>query len=120
MRRAFLAGLLALGLSSCATAGGSPRTFTGVWDWGFETSSFTTNRGEGPYWLSGEGANWDALVAPIRASGGGPWGQVAIVVEGQLSPAGRYGHMGAYARELRVTRVIEARLLRSSNPPSGS
>jgi len=121
MRRAFLGGLLALPLVACATDSNSgPRAFTGVWQWSFETSAFTTTHGEGPYWLVAEGANWEALVAPLRASGG-PWGRVAVVIEGNLSPVGQYGHLGAYSRQLRVTRVIEARLLSSlAAPPQGS
>lgn len=119
MRRAFLAGLIALALSACAT-NTSPRSFTGVWEWGFETSSFVGTRGEGPYWLVAEGANWEALQAPIRSSGGGPWGRVAVVIEGDLSPPGQYGHLGAYERQLRVTRVIESRLISASSPPQGS
>ncbi len=121
MRRAFLGGLLALPLVACATGGDSePRAFTGVWQWSFETSAFTTNTGQGPYWLVAEGENWEALVAPLRASGG-PWGRVAVVIEGNLSPVGQYGHLGAYSRQLRVTRVIEARLLQAlPAPPQGS
>lgn len=63
---------------------------------------------------------WDQLVAPIRTSGGGPWGRVHLVVEGELSAPGHYGQMGAYQRQLRVTRVIDARLISASAPPAGS
>ena len=121
MRRAFLAGLMAFALASCATEGASgvSRQFTGVWDWHFETSSFTSNTGQGPYWLVAEGNTQEQLSAPLREAGG-PWGRVAIVVEGTLSGSGRYGHMGAYARELHVTRVIEARLISAERQPSGS
>ena len=105
MRRAFLTGLLAL--AACAsTAPAAPHRYSGSWDFHFETSSFVTDEGEGPYWLSGEGEVWPQLTAPLQASGG-PWGQVHIVIEGELSEPGHYGHMGAYERELRVTRVIE-------------
>ena len=120
MKRAFLIGLLALALSSCSTPQGARRTFTGVWEWSFETSSFRTDRGVGPYWLTAEGDNWEQLVQPLRASGQGPWGKVAVVVEGDLSAPGQYGHLGAYSHQLRVTRVIEARLISSSGPPPGS
>lgn len=120
MRRAFLAGLLAMSLSACTTPPEGPQTFTGEWDWHFETSAFRSADGRGPWWLAAEGSAWDQLVAPIQRSGGGPWGRVALTIEGELSAPGQYGHMGAYERQLRVTRVIEARLISASRPPSGS
>ena len=81
---------------------------------------FTTDDGRGPYWLVAEGAAWDEINAPLRNSGGGPYGRVRLVVEGELSAPGRYGHMGAYTHELRVTRVLETRLIEADGPPSGS
>ncbi|GIK47867.1 MAG: hypothetical protein KJZ75_03775 [Hyphomonadaceae bacterium] len=83
--------------------------YAGTWDWRFETSAFTTDNGQGPWWLHAEGAAWEQLNAPLALEAGGPWGRVHIVVEGELSAPGRYGHLGAYERELRVARVIEAR-----------
>ena len=123
MKRAFLAGLMALALSACVNAAPGPDTFTGVWNWGFETSSFTTTRGAGPYWLVATGDTQQQLTAPLHPAGspwGSPWGRVAIVVEGTLSPPGHYGQMGAYSRQLTVTRVIDAQLLAVSPQPSGS
>ncbi|MBL8548819.1 MAG: hypothetical protein JNJ73_02455 [Hyphomonadaceae bacterium] len=129
LRRSFLA--LPLALAACAatpgvegeeetvnpanTSGGA-RRFKGVWDFHFETSAFAPENGgeggQGPYWLSGEGDVWRALTAPFGATGR-PWGEVAVEIEGELSGPGRYGHMGAYTRELRVTRVFSATLIRS-------
>lgn len=121
MRRAFLAGLLGLALSACASqASTGPQRFSGSWDWHFETSAFVSDEGRGPYWLSGEGAVWGEITSPIERSGRGPWGRVHLVVEGELSAPGQYGHLGAYERELRVTRVIESALIRADGPPSGS
>ncbi len=112
MRRWFLGALLGLGLAACASsAPAAPQRFAGVWDWHFETSSFVTEDGRGPWWLSAEGAAWEALNAPFAAAGRGPWGRLRVVVEGELSEPGQYGHLGAYERELRVTRVVEARLV---------
>ncbi len=119
MRRTFLAGLLGLSLAACASTSASPTRFSGTWDWHFETSSFLTDEGRGPYWLSAEGAVWDQINAPLRERGEGPWGRLHLVVEGELSAPGRYGHMGAYERELRVTRVIES-TLETERLPSGS
>lgn len=114
MRRALLSALLCLALSACASAAQGAQRFSGTFDWHFETSSFVTDSGEGPYWLSAEGAAWRQATAPIEASGRGPWGQVHLVIEGVLSAPGNHGHLGAYERELRVTRVIEARLIEAS------
>jgi len=116
MRRLFLIGLLVL--AACATSAHvPPQQYSGTLDWGFETSSFRTDDGQGPYWLSSSTV-WDQVVAPLRASGHGSWGRVHLVVEGVLSPAGAYGQMGAYPHELNVTRVIESRLVMAE--PSGS
>ena len=116
IRRIFLAGLLAL--AACASTPATPaQRYSGTFDWGFETSSFRSDDGQGPYWLSSDTV-WPQIVAPLRASGHGPWGRLHIVVEGELSAPGHYGQLGAYAHELRVTRVIESRLVLSE--PSGS
>jgi hypothetical protein len=101
-----------LALSACATAPALQR-YSGTWDWRLETSSFTTDDGRGPWQLHAEGEAWEQINAPIAQSGAGPWGRAHLVVEGELSARGRYGHLGAYEREFRVTRVIEARLNRS-------
>lgn len=112
MRRAFLASLFGLALAACATpSASSPQRFSGEWAWHFETSAFTTDNGAGPYWLAADGDVWPELTAPFTESGAGPWGRAHVVVEGVLSQRGEYGHLGAYTRELRVTRVISARLI---------
>lgn len=111
MRRFFLAGLLGLALSACASTPAAPQRYAGTWDWHFETSAFTTDDGQGPWWLHAEGEAWEQINAPFAAAGAGPWGRAHLVVEGELSAPGRYGHLGAYSREFRVTRVIEARLI---------
>lgn len=103
-------------LSACATPQApSAQHFSGTLYWGFETSAFRTDDGQGPYWLTGDEV-WPQVVAPLQ--GHGPWGRVHLVVEGELSPPGQYGHLGGYARELHVTRVIESRLVAAE--PSGS
>lgn len=115
LRRTFIAAA-ALLLTACATAEPQgPRRFAGTWDFHFETSSFVSDAGEGPYWLAANGDVWPQLTAPF-AEQGGPWGTLDVVIEGELSAPGQYGHLGAYERELRITRVISSRL----HAPSGS
>ena len=114
MKRAFLIGLLGLALAACVSAAPASQRLSGTWDWQFETSAFTTDAGEGPFWLHAEGQAWEDLNAPFREAGLGPWGQLRVVVEGELSEAGQYGHLGAYSRQLIVTRVVRAELLASS------
>jgi hypothetical protein len=111
-RRIILLAALPLSLAACAgtAQSGRMRRYSGTWDYHFETSSFTTDEGDGPWWLSGDGETWPQLSAPLNESGR-PWGRLELVVEGELSEPGQYGHLGAYAHELRVTRVISARLI---------
>jgi hypothetical protein len=37
------------------------------------------------------------------------WGRAFVVLEGEVSPPGSYGHLGQYPREIVITRVIEVR-----------
>lgn len=116
MGRAFLLTLAGLALAACASpASARAQRFSGTYDWHFETSSFRPDGGGGPYWLSGEGDTLEQIAAPIGHTDRGTWGRFHIVVEGRLSAEGHYGHMGGYQRELRVTRVIESRVIASRN-----
>ncbi|MES1156134.1 MAG: hypothetical protein ABUL73_00005 [Alphaproteobacteria bacterium] len=118
MKRIFLLSLMAFALAACTTTTGAQR-YSGTLDWSFETSAFRTDDGQGPWWLSAEDGKWRDVVAPLQSTGS-PYGHLHLVVEGELSAPGQYGHLGAYARTLRVTRVIETRLISASSPPSGS
>jgi hypothetical protein len=112
MRRAFLMALVGLPIAACATPSASrPQRFSGEWAWHFETSAFTTDDGQGPYWLAADGDLWPELTAPFNEAQNAPWGRAHVVVEGVLSGPGSYGHLGAYSRQLRVTRVISSRLI---------
>lgn len=116
MRRAFLIALFAL--AACVTApAGHPQRFSGTLYWSFETSAFRTDDGQGPYWLSSETV-WPQVVAPLQASGHGPYGRVHLIIEGDLSPPGHYGQLGSYSNELKVTRVIESRLIAADSEGS--
>jgi len=85
MRRSFLTGLTASALTACATPAAHGHSFSGTLELSFETSSFHTDDGQGPYWLAASGSDtWSAVVAPLQQSGRGPWGRVHLVVEGDL------------------------------------
>ncbi len=118
MRRAVIMLLTSCFLGACAgQARDHVDRFSGLFTFGFETSAFVSDDGLGPWWLSSHGEVWPDVVAPIDAEGRGPWGQAHLVVEGVLSKPGRYGHLGAYSRELVVTRVIEAQRVPASGRP---
>ena len=107
MRRAVvLAGLAALALTACAGGARDTATFQGVYRAGFETQAFWPADGAGPYWVDGDARALETLDAAVkRANGGSPWGGVRVEVEGTLSPPGKYGHLNAYERKLRVRKV---------------
>ncbi len=107
--RVVFASLLLLALSACATTGG--RSYSGVYVYGFETEAFYSYEGGDPYWVSADADAYTALQAPIpQAVDPQAGARVIVVVQGVLSPPGLYGHLGAYTRELHVTRVVSARL----------
>ena len=114
MRAAALA-LAGLALASCAGDRAEPQTFAGVYRIGFETQAFWPAEGGGPYWVEGDKASLAALAGAVsKANGGLQWGGIAVEVEGLLSPPGKYGHLEAYGRSLRVTRVKATRPLDES------
>lgn len=106
--RLALASLLMFALSACATT--SAQNYSGVYVTAFETEAFYSYDGGDPYWVSADPAVHAALQAPIpRPIDPQTGARVVVEVQGVLSPPGRYGGLGAYTRELHVTRVISAR-----------
>lgn len=88
----------------------TPGTFRGVYRFGPERSEFIANDSRERWWLDG---NIDDLrrrmVRPSAEEPAELQSPVALVVEGELSERGRYGHMDGYQRELRVTRIVEVK-----------
>lgn len=101
------AGLWALAVvGGCAGAGRDAANYAGVYRAGFETQAFWPADGAGPYWVEGDAKALDALDAAVkRANGGSPWGGVRVELEGELSQPGKFGHLNAYERKLRVLKV---------------
>jgi hypothetical protein len=92
-----------------------PGTFRGVYELGFEASVFRPAGSECRYFLSGN-------VASIRdeLAKRGPYARafVELVVDGELSGTGCYGHMGAFSRRLEVTKVRSFTIDRLWLPPT--
>ena len=88
------------------TTWSEPRTFSGRFDYAFEVMAFTPAGSRERWWLGGNSLPITRhLVAPIGAVPA-MRSPVFVTVEGRLSSPGMHGHLGAYIRELQVTRVI--------------
>lgn len=83
-------------------------TYEGVYVSGFETSSFTPCGETDVHWWVHPSddlvARYNAIRGEQAGRGLGP--HVRLVLEGDLSPEGEYGHLGASPRALTVTRVM--------------
>jgi hypothetical protein len=92
-------------LQGCAVSG--MQTYQGVYAVGYETQAFWSQEGDGPWWVDGRFGADQRLEEGVRSANAGfPWGSVRVEVRGALSPAGSWGHMGAYDRRLTVYEVI--------------
>lgn len=83
-------------------------TFEGAYALGFETSGLRPcEQPDANWWVRGTDdlrIQYDALAEAPGGRGLGPFAR--IVVEGELSPEGSYGHLGGWDRLLIVTRVV--------------
>jgi hypothetical protein len=81
-------------------------SFHGHYTFAFEASAFRPCGADASWWVSGDLDPVFAFFGPL------PPGEAArafVRWHGELSGKGRYGHLGAYERELTVTEVIEVR-----------
>lgn len=113
LRRFFLFGLFGSALVGACAAWGptqpSATRYRGLYVFGFETSSFVPDGAERGWWVEATPEARQALhaaAAPIRQPNDAIF--VHAEVEGELSPPGQYGHLGAFERRLMITRVISA------------
>jgi hypothetical protein len=83
---------------------GKSKLYAGTFIRGFESSAFRPEDGPQLYWASGRALR--AAHARLMTASPTGYGETFIVVCGLLSGPGRFGHLGQYARELSVTRVI--------------
>lgn len=74
----------------------------GTWSHGFEKSDFQPVDADGePWWMTTFGSEpWRDVGLAQAATAHGPR---RVRISGYLSPKGRHGHLGAYAREILVT-----------------
>ncbi len=105
--RALIFGLLSLVAAACTSVGADDRIYTGVYSEGMETMTFQAD-GEAQVWsVTGPAVGALQSAAPARQN---PWDgfQIRAIVKGDLSPPGRYGHLGMYQREITITEVVLA------------
>jgi hypothetical protein len=74
--------------------------FSGYYAKRFERSDFRPAGSKEVWWLTHDAATKGLLD-----------GCVYVVVRGTLSPKGRYGHLGAYDREISALEILESRTL---------
>lgn len=84
----------------------APASISGLYRQGFEQSDFYPAKGGGPWWLTYDGDLWSKLEPFVQGSGRGLAAVVRFEVIGEVSEPGRFGHLGAYERELVVERIV--------------
>lgn len=101
-----LLSLLLLLATGCASAAGERlELFRGFYAPGFEVESFRLCGSAEQWWV----VRGDELNRRYRELTDAQYQQVYAEIRGHAGPAGRYGHMGAYTRELMVVEVLEVR-----------
>src|SRR5262245_15903691 len=96
-----LLAILAIPLSCHEPTPPVAASFYGFYRGGFEVSSFERS-GSGDRWWVLTVTDWSERYARL---GFREYEPAFVAVDGLLSPPGTYGHLGAYTRQLEVTRV---------------
>jgi hypothetical protein len=87
-------------------------TFEGLYLQGFEVSAFTVCGAGAPssstgYWLAGNAEFNDRYNALATTRGSNAFGPTVYAkFSGTLSDRGRFGHLGAYSREITVKQLV--------------
>jgi hypothetical protein len=108
-----IAGFVSTACPSPTNPSEGTGTFEGLYLQGFEVSAFTPCGGGSPssetgYWLTGSAdfnLRYNSLATTRGPNAFGP--VVYTKFTGTLSAEGRYGHLGAYKREVAVISVTE-------------
>jgi hypothetical protein len=103
---AVAAGLLSLLLAACASTSDAQR---GHFSYGFETVSFQPCNSDEQWWVTGDAGAMQALVDQYEEVAQAQYEAVYVELQGDVSAAGAYGHLGAYQREFAVSEVVEVR-----------
>jgi hypothetical protein len=103
MSRSQVAALITIAVvAGCSENGPRDGTFSGVYVYGFETSSFTPCRSGDSWWLS-DPENLIQLPAPDPP---GFESSAFLRVRGRRSAEGQHGHLGAYRYEIVVRELL--------------
>lgn len=79
------------------------KVFQGHYTKRFEIDSFRPCGQDEDWWVKHE---TDALIRAVTNANGMVGGELYVEVEGTVSDRGSYGHLGAYDREIRVSKVL--------------
>lgn len=112
MRRLLLF-LTFLAASGCISAISGPdtRRLSGFYTWGFEVSAFQECGNDESWWVGMDAG----LGQRHREIGTRQYQPIFVVVDGEVSGRGQYGHLGAYDRQIDVTHLLEAREVRQED-----
>jgi hypothetical protein len=109
MTRIAAIAALALLLAACSIHGG-PERYTGLYADSFEMQAFTADGAKETWWATLEPEARAAINAAKGPEPRPPFGfRIRAEIEGTLSAPGHYGHMGAYPRQITITRILKAK-----------
>ena len=93
---------LLLGACTSAIRGSQEETLAGHYSQGFEVDAFRPCGSDEKWWVT-EGTELRSRYAALSPK---QYEEVYVEIRGHAGPVGKYGHLGAYARELAVGEVI--------------
>jgi len=94
---------------------GEEKIYEGTYSRGFEYSGFQVTDSDEVWWLSGKTEELYKLIHHKHKTNKSPsriLGQAQVKLKGKLRTKGHYGHMGRYSKELIVTEVISAKIIK--------
>ena len=94
-------------LAACVSdpTGLAEEQFAGYYSHGFEVDAFRPCGSDEKWWVT-EGTELRSRYAALSPK---QYEEVYVEIRGHAGPVGKYGHLGAYARELAVGEVIAIR-----------
>lgn len=97
-----------LALSGCVSgiSGTESERLVGHYSRGFEVEAFRPCGSKAQWWVTAG----DELRTRHRALNPAQYQEVFVELRGSAGPVGKFGHMGAYERELQVEEVLVIRM----------